>query len=394
MPALPSFRLLIAGGGVAALEATLALRALAVGVEVELLAPEDEFTYRPLAVAGALRQGETIRFPLGQLADEAGATLSKGTLSELVPDRRLARTTEGHEIEYDGCLLALGAVSRPAVPGAFTFTGPGDEAGLARIIDEASTGAVRRVVFALPSGAGWALPAYELALLAAMRLSDDGVATEIELVTPEDAPLALFGSQASEAIAELLALRGINVRLGTVPLEFDGSSLRVAPGDPVEADRVVALPRLEGPRIDGVPAGRDGFVRVDPHGRVPALDSVWAAGDMTAFPLKQGGLAAQQADAAAESIAADAGVDIVPQPFRPVLRGLLLTGLAPRYLRRGQRNGDSRVDTEPLWWPPAKIVGRYLSSFLASHVGGLAEPPAPGVAVEVELDREGTWRSA
>ena len=116
MPALPSFRLLIAGGGVAALEATLALRALAVGVEVELLAPEDEFTYRPLAVAGALRHGETIRFPLGQLADEAGATLSKGALSELVPDRRLARTTEGHEIEYDGCLLALGAVSRPAVP--------------------------------------------------------------------------------------------------------------------------------------------------------------------------------------------------------------------------------------------------------------------------------------
>jgi sulfide:quinone oxidoreductase len=243
VPVLPSFRLLIAGGGVAALEATLALRALAPDVvDVELLAPEDEFTYRPLAVADALRHGETIRFPLGQLADEAGATLSKGALSELLPDRGPARTTAGREIEYDGCLLALGAVSRPAVPGAFTFTGPGDEAGLARIIQEAATGAVRRIVFALPSGAGWALPAYELALLAAMRLSDAGAATEIELVTPEDAPLALFGSQASEAIAELLALRGISVRLGTVPLEFDGSALRVAPGDAIEADRVVALP--------------------------------------------------------------------------------------------------------------------------------------------------------
>jgi sulfide:quinone oxidoreductase len=135
-----------------------------------------------------------------------------------------------------------------------------------------------------------------------------------------------------------------------------------------------------------VPAGRDGFVGVDPHGRVSGLDRVWAAGDMTAFPVKQGGLAAQQADAAAESIAKAAGVDIVPQPFRPVLRGVLLTGLAPRFLRAGKRDGDSQVDTEPLWWPPAKIVGRHLGPFLASHIGPWTEADPPGVPVEVALD--------
>jgi sulfide:quinone oxidoreductase len=120
---------------------------------------------------------------------------------------------------------------------------------------------------------------------------------------------------------------------------------------------------------------------------------------MTTFPLKQGGIATQQADAAAESIAALAGAPVDPQPFRPVLRGLLLTGLTPRYLAAGVLDAGSEVDTEPLWWPPAKIVGRYLAPFLARH-GGLSATPPPelveaGIPVEVELERhEGHWAPA
>jgi sulfide:quinone oxidoreductase len=385
---------LIAGGGVAALEATLALRALAAGVaDIELLAPEDEFTYRPLSIAGVFRRAETARFPLGQLADEAGATLAKGTLRELDADRRYAITTDGDEIEYDACLLALGAVARPAVPGAITFTGPADEAVLGAAVDEAAAGAVRSLAFALPSSVGWPLPVYELALLAATQLEEAGASTEITLVTPEDTPLALFGAEVSEAIAELLELRGIDVRTGTVPLDFADGVLRVAPGDAIPADRVIAMPKLQGPRIEGVPADSDGFVAVDVHGRILGLDEVWAAGDMTAFPVKQGGIAAQQADAAAESIAARAGIELTPAPFRPVLRGLLFTGLAPRYLRGAERSEGSRVDTEPLWWPPTKIVGRHLSPFLATHFGTLApaQPDSPALPVEVELDHAGSW---
>jgi sulfide:quinone oxidoreductase len=364
-----SFRVLIAGGGVAALEAALALREVTAGLaEVELLAADDEFIYRPLALAEALRVGESARFPLQVLAREAGATLVKGTLAGLDPDRHVALTREGGEIEYDACLLALGAVPRPAVSGALTFTGPRDEPALAALVDEAARGEVRTIVFALPSSSGWPLPAYELALLAATKLADAGACTELAVVTPEDAPLALFGAQASETVAELLQLRSIGLVTGTVPLGFLGGSLRVAPGEPIAADRVVAMPRLEGRPIHGIPVDNDGFVAVDGHGRVLGLDDVWAAGDMTTFPVKQGGLATQQADAAAESIAAQAGAAIVPQPFRPVLRGTLLTGLVPRYLR-----GGAEPDTEPPWWPPAKIVGRYLSPFLALHHG--AEAP-------------------
>ena len=76
-----------------------------------------------------------------------------------------------------------------------------------------------------------------------------------------------------------------------------------------------------------------GFLPTDPFGQVDGEIDVWAAGDATSFPLKQGGIAAQQADAAAESIAARAGAELEPSPFRPVLRGLLLTGMSPRFLR-------------------------------------------------------------
>ena len=101
--------------------------------------------------------------------------------------------------------------------------------------------------------------------------------------------------------------------------------LRLVPEGSIAADRVVALPRLRGPRIDGLPQTVEGFLSVDAHGQVHGLADVFAAGDITSFPVKQGGIAAQQADAAAEIIAANAGADLTPQPFRPVLRGLLLT---------------------------------------------------------------------
>jgi sulfide:quinone oxidoreductase len=109
---------------------------------------------------------------------------------------------------------------------------------------------------------------------------------------------------------------------------------------------------------------------------VPGLDGVFAAGDATAFPIKQGGLAAQQADAVAEAIAASVGADVDPQPFRPVLRGVLLTGDSARFLRAdisGEAGDDSTVAVEALWWPPNKLCGRYLAPYLSSQVGAAAD---------------------
>jgi sulfide:quinone oxidoreductase len=384
-------RVVVAGGGVAALEAILALHTLAEDrVTLELVAPEPDFTYRPLAVAEPFRVADIRRFPLAMFTEAAGAELRQSTITAVDPARHVVECDTGEEISYDVLLLALGARPRPAVANALTFRGPEDDAAFSDLLEDALAGSVRRIVFALPVETRWPLPLYELAFLMGNYLTDSGTrGVSITLVTPEDAPLGLFGTEASDAISELLELRGINVRLRTVPLRFEDGALEVTPKASLPADRVVAMPRLDGPGLPGIPHDRHGFVSTDDFGRLMSEEDIYAAGDMTQFPLKQGGIATQQADAAATAIAARSGAPIEPTPFRPILRGLLLTGMASRYLR-AQAGTRPTLDVEPLWWPPAKIVGRYLTPFLAAK-SGLGETPAGplregAIPVEVELD--------
>jgi sulfide:quinone oxidoreductase len=388
-------RVLIAGGGVAALEAALALRELGEGrVSVEMLAPEPEFWYRPLAVAEPFGLGEVRHFDLAELAAAAGTTFSPGALFSVDAGSRLAQTSVGSSVSYDVLLVACGAGPTPAVPGALTFRGPADTERIRALLEEIVAGQVGRVAFVVPWGAVWSLPIYELALMTAAYLAERELdRVDLALVTPEEAPLQLFGGAGSEAVRQLLEERGIVLQTGSAPVELVDGELRLVPEGTIAADRVVALPRLRGPRIDGLPQTVEGFLPVDAHGQVHGLADVFAAGDITSFPVKQGGIAAQQADAAAEMIAANAGADLTPQLFRPVLRGLLLTGRQPRYLRHeitGGAGGVSVASSEPLWWPPAKIVGRYLAPFLGAFAGVESPPEAPAapgaVPVEVELD--------
>ena len=388
---------LIAGAGVAGLEAALALRALAEDrVSVELVSPDPEFVYRPLSVAAPFHVGEAKRFPVRRLAEEAGADLTEAAVRAVHPARKVVETSAGDELSYDLLLLALGAQPVPAIPGAVTFRGPGDEGALGEVLRDAAEGRVRRLVFTMPAGISWPLPLYELALLTAVHLADLGADVDLELVTPEPRPLQLFGAAASDVVVELLDRHGIGLRTNTIPAAVEQNVLRFVGTGELEADRVVALPRIEGLRLAGVPHDANGFVPIDDHGRVRDVEDAYAAGDLTNFPIKQGGLATQQADAAAEAIAAAVGAEIAPSPFRPVLRGLLLTGLSPRFMRTEVGSQEAQVDTEPLWWPPGKIVGRHLAPFLAAQLNVSQTPPRSDVLeVEVELDRgpAGEWAS-
>jgi sulfide:quinone oxidoreductase len=377
---------LVAGGGVAALEAALALRALGEGrVGVEFLAPEPHFYYRPLAVSEPFGGEPVRRWELADLARSAGAGLIPGELVGLDADEHTANVRHGPPVGYDAVVLACGARPQVAVPGSLTFRGPADVDALRRLLDRVGRREVRRLAFVVPTGTVWPLPVYELALQAA---SEPGVEAEIAVVTSEPAPLALLGSHASEAVAAALAERGIATHTSVYAEAFGADGLAVR-GGTLPADAVVALPRLTAPELAGVPRDATGFVPTDPHGRVPGVPDVYAAGDLTAFPIKQGGLAAQQADAVAETIAAAAGVPLEPRPFRPVLRALLLTGGAPAFLRvelGGGHGETSEASDEPLWWPPGKIVGRYLAPFLA-ELGLLAADPAPEDEVlRIELE--------
>jgi sulfide:quinone oxidoreductase len=387
----PALRVLIAGGGVAALEAALALRALAdERVEIELLSPEPHFWYRPLAVVEPFGTGHVHAVELTSLARSCGAIVTLGALASVDPDRHLARTAAGAEIEYDVLLVATGASPVPAVTGALTFRGPANNLAYGDVLDELERGTVRHLAFAVPGGVTWPLPLYELALLTASFLERRGIdGAELALVTPEDEPLGLFGAEASAAVRRLLDDRRIALHTRRFPMMAGDGVLAVARGDSILADRVVSLPRLRGRPIDGIPSDANGFIPTDRHGYVMGVRDVLAAGDVTSFPVKQGGIAAQQADAAAEAIAAAAGADVVPHPFRPVLRGLLLTGSTPTYLRTALHGGagdTSTAEADPLWWPPAKIVGRYLAPFLAERADAIFTPPAGAAAVRVEVD--------
>lgn len=263
-------------------------------------------------------------------------------------------------------LVAVGAGSEPAFRRVLTWTPETDAelfGGLLRDLDE---GYLKRVAFVVPPGVAWALPAYELALMTAWQawgMGHDDV--QVTIYTPEDAPLGLFGTQASVAVRVDLEEAGVQAETGVYVAEDpqDPARLILHPGErTLEAERVVALPRAVGPRLPGLPANARGFIPTDLHGRVPDVDAVWAAGDAIAFPVKQGGLASQQADAAAESIAAHAGAELDPRPYRPVLRGMMLTGRGKAWMRHQPAGGgEGTAVRRALWWPPTKIAGRYLS---------------------------------
>jgi sulfide:quinone oxidoreductase len=395
MPENDRLRVLIAGGGVAGLEALLALRDLAGDrVEVAVLAPEREFVYRPMSVAEPFARGRAERRDLDQIVRDAGGRLEQGALAEVDAAGHTAITQEGERLEYDALLIAIGARSTEVYDGIPTWTPERDPQVFGGVLRDLDEGYTKRVAFIVPPGATWPLPAYELALMTAWQAWNMGQEdVEVTVYTPEDAPLGIFGPQATVALREDLEAARVRVETGAF-VQQDGRRLVVQPGDrKLDAQRTVTLPAAAPHELRGVPVDDRGFIPSDLHGRVPGLDDVWVAGDATNFPVKQGGLAAQQADAAAETIAARAGAPVEPKPFKPVLRGVVLTGRGKRWIRREMDDAgadEGEAERQALWWPPTKVAGRYLSPYLAELEGadtGADDLPA-GQPVELDLERD------
>jgi sulfide:quinone oxidoreductase len=220
----------------------------------------------------------------------------------------------------------------------------------------------------------WPLPIYELALMTRERAHAMNVELAVTVVTPEGAPLEIFGDVASAAVAGLLREAGVTAITGARCEVPDSRHVVVNPGDrSFEVDRVIALPELFGPAVRGLRSDEHGFIPIDDHCRVVGVEGVYAAGDATDFALKHGGIAAQQADTAAAAIAALAGAAVELGPLRPVIHGMLLTGGAPLYLSArvsGGRGLGSRASAEPSWSPATKIAARYLAPYLEGRASG------------------------
>jgi len=367
------FRVVIAGGGVAGLEGLLRLRRLAGDtVDITLLAPNEDFAFRALSVKEPFAMGHAKRYELRRIAADRGAELLRDSLSWVDPVEQVAHTEASGELPFDALLLAVGGQMSPAFEHVKTFRDADADALFGGVVQDIEGGYSKSVAFLAPDGPMWLLPLYELALMTAERANaaapDD---VELTLVTPEPWPLARFGRAASDAVAKLLDKAGITVYASAQAQVPAKQHLLVQPqGIQLNPDSMIAMPRVSGPTIRGIPGGdAHGFIPIDRHCTVPNTKGrIFAAGDATAFPVKHGGLGSQQADAAAAAIAVLAGTDVQAEPYQAVIRGMLLTGKQPLYLSArvvGGQGFESEVSDEPLWSPPEKVSAEELGSYLA-----------------------------
>ena len=350
----------IAGGGVGALEGLLALQALAGDrVHISVLTAARHLTYRPLSVAEPFGSEPAPRYDWERITRDRGVRWISDLLQAVRPDAREVDTRDGPAVSYDALLLAVGARPEPALAGAITFAGPRDVLAVRETLESLAPGRRHTIAFVAMAGTAWTLPLYELALMTAEYGRRRGLDLAIEVITSESAPLGIFGAEARAAVRRRLSDAGVRFRSATFPTEYADGKLWLETEGPLDLDLVIALPHLRGARVSGLPHEGAGFVPVDGYGRVRGVDRVWAVGDVTTRPVKQGCLAAQQADVAAADIAAQiAGIDIEVHPYQPELQGMLLTGAEPLYLQRERLAGT-----------PQKVVGACLGPYLEALDG-------------------------
>lgn len=386
-------QVVIAGGGVAGLEALLALRDLAgERAAITLIDAETDFVYKPLLVEEPFGLDLAEQHALEPLVAEIGAEFRQGAASRVRPEDHVVELADGATVPYRYLVVCVGGRLVPAFHGVTSFPDRRHPLTAERLLGKAHSRGGDALAFVVPPGVNWPLPLYEIALMTERTARDAGMdALSIRIVTPEETPLAVFGPAASRAVADMLSARGIEFTGSTRVHQEDGE-LVLTPGDATLGEaEVIALAAMEGPGIDGLPADEDGFVRIDARCRVAGLDDVFAAGDGTIFPIKQGGIATQQADAAASEIAHMLGAPVQPEPFKPTLRGKLLTGGESLHMRTGVGGGEGEGETslDTLWWPPHKISGRYLAPWLYEEQGPHEqEPPEHALDVEVSLPSE------
>lgn len=376
VPAGEVMRVVVAGGGIAALEVIAGFHALAGDrVRATLLSPVASFSYRPLstAVPFTFREERTRR--LDELAGGLGAAFVHDALAHVDVGRDRILTHNGDLLPYDALVVAVGSRAEPAAAGERWTRGADGTRLLTRILRELEDGTTRSVAFVVPRHAAWPVDAYELALVASLAARRADSTPKVLLLTAEANPLEALGEAASEAVHDELTRAGVELIAG------------VEVHDPTPTGEVGqdALSSVHDQR---------GFIPVDGHCGTPDTSGVYAAGDATSLTLKHSSVAASQGASAAEAIAAEAGADVEPGPWSPVLYGILT--LPPHF---AGAPGSPWLDSgEPLahclWWPPGHAAGRHLGPYLASRDPGVRpglewHPGGLPVAVPVGADPHG-----
>ena len=281
-------KVLVAGGGVAGLEAMLALRATAPArFDIELVTPQRHVTSRSFATGPPFLHATADRAELATITAEHGVRLTRDALELVEPDLHEVLTQGGARRSYDVLVLALGTRPAISVPGAMAFRGLQDLVAVTGALDT-----VTSVSYIASSTAMWTAPLYELAVQTAAWATHRRKRLDVLVVTAE---------RVGESLSARLGEAGVEVVDEAVVDRFSGGVLELADGRRIEVGLAVALPHLAGPIVRGMPSrSRDGFTAVDESGQVAGVADVYAVGDMTGRCV----LAVEQAGAAAGAIAA------------------------------------------------------------------------------------------
>lgn len=390
----------VVGAGTAGLEGLLSARQrFGADAELRLIAPEREFRYRPMSADSLFRPTKERGIPVGDLVAMADARWVAQRAAAVYEGERRVLTRDGDTVDFDFLLLAMGAQPRRALRQGYVWQRGGDPGFLDEIVLGIAAGDVRSVAVAVPRGARWPLPAYELALILAW--SAGGSDAEVALITAEQEPLAALGRAATEAVTGELAAAGVKTVTGVEAVDeprrekqtdepaevmlvpepaaddldvlsgkpTDPASVRLGASSVVGFDRLISLPTVIGPGIAGVAVDAVGFVEVDEALAVCGSERVWAAGGCIAAALEHSALAARQADAAVAAMAAASGGRSAAKPIaadgEPELTGVLLRGQREQWMAENPR-GTLEPSTRCLWWPPGRAVGRMLAQRIAA----------------------------
>lgn len=350
----PHLRVVVAGAGLAGMEAALAVEAFAEGLaHVTLVDPGRRFAPPATATGRAFGIAPPIDTPLPHIVGLTGASFRQSRLVAVDPRRRLAMLAGGELLVYDHLVIAVGGRAVPHLSSALTFRGHADADALGDLVSgmvaHAERGGAGDLAVVIPPGCGWPLAGYEIALMAREQLvaAGQGGRSRVEVVTAESTPLAMFEPSAGELVVQKLRRAGIGILCGEVASSFHWGRLTTAGGRVREVDRVVALATMRGPQLQGLPTDPLGFVRCDARGEVPGAPGVRVVGDAGTFPLKEGGVACHQADSVAADIAREHGAQVPALQFTPPLSEWL------------SENGGGGAR-----WPAPKVRGRFLAPFL------------------------------
>jgi len=318
-------RVAVIGAGGAAAAAADELRQRGFRGHIILIGPEEHPPYdRPNCTKNLLAGTMPASWmPLhsAKFYEKWGVDRRIDTVSSCDARSRRLKLAGGEELSADAVLLASGGIPRRlTVPGSdlgsvFTLRTWDD----CEAIVAACDGARRAVVV----GASF------IGMEAAASLRHRGL--EVAVVAPDEVPMRrVFGEAVGASLRALHERNGVVFHLGHGVAALHGNgpvtAVELEGGEVLPADLVVVGVGVTPATafLDGAEKDKDGGVTVDEELRVPAVEGVWAAGDVARFPAAHLGgqpvriehwrLALQHGRAAARSIAG-LGLPFADVPF-------------------------------------------------------------------------------